>query len=92
MSAPQPDYYTVAEMAQMLGMGEHALRCALSRRATWLPPSILFGKNRRFPRRAYEAWDKAQNEAALRIQQRRRGRPRKPTTMPETLAATGAAL
>jgi len=50
------DFYTVEEIAELLRVRPGTVRNWLSRRGRDLPPSIVVGRRRLFPLRAYERW------------------------------------
>lgn len=50
------DFYTVAEMAELLRVHSGTIRNRLWLRADSLPPSMTIGRRRLFPLAEYEAW------------------------------------
>ena len=50
------EFFTIAEMAEMLRVRPGTIRYRLCRNAAALPSSILVGGRRLFPRAEYEAW------------------------------------
>lgn len=50
------EFYTVAEIAELLRVRPGTVRNRLWRRDAALPPSTVIGRRRLFPLREYEAW------------------------------------
>lgn len=50
------EFFTIAEMAEILRVRPGTIRNRLWRNAATLPNSILVGGRRLFPRAEYEAW------------------------------------
>ena len=50
------DFYTIAEMAELLRVHPGTIRNRLWLRANSLPPSMRIGRRRLFPLAEYEAW------------------------------------
>jgi len=79
MSSPARAFYTTNELALLLNTSPSAIRMALSRGGTNLPPRVKRGRKWIFPTLAYERWIAELSERAeLESRPRRgRGRPRK---------------
>ena len=52
----EKEFFTIAEMAEILRVRPGTIRNRLWRNTTTLPTSILVGGRRLFPRAEYEAW------------------------------------
>lgn len=50
------EFYTIAEMAELLRVRPGTVRNRLWLRANSLPPSMMIGRRRLFPAADYEAW------------------------------------
>jgi excisionase family DNA binding protein len=50
------EFYTIAEMAELLRIRPGTVRNRLWLRANSLPPSMMIGRRRLFPFAEYEAW------------------------------------
>ena len=50
------DFYTVAEMADLLRVRPGTIRNRVSRGDPSVPPSAVIGRRRLFPLHAYEVW------------------------------------
>lgn len=50
------DFYTVAEMAELLRVRPGTVRNRVYRGEASVPPSTVVGRRRLFPLRAYEVW------------------------------------
>lgn len=49
-------FLTISELAQVLGIGKRTIERRLKEKSTDIPPSIKFGKKRKWHKQATNAW------------------------------------
>lgn len=69
---------TISELAEILGLTDHAIRSNLWRGAD-MPPRIKLGRRVLFPVEELDAWLNRKKEGITSENLRKRGRPRKGT-------------
>jgi len=69
---------TISELAEILGLSDHAIRSNLWRGAD-MPPRIKVGRRVLFPVDGLDAWLSKKKEGIVPGVPRKRGRPRKGT-------------